>query len=212
MIRVLVVDDHALVRAGLCRLLNEANDIEVVGDVGLGRDAIRFCREHRPDVVVLDYTLPDTDGLEATRQIVALDLNIRVLILTMHSNEEYATRLLRAGASGFVVKDTSEDDLLTAVRKVSKREVFVTPSIMEKMVTRIGQPTEDSPELILSDRELQVLLLLARSSTSREVSKKLGISLSTVETYRRRILDKLNLRNNSDITRFAIRRKLIDAE
>jgi len=152
------------------------------------------------------------DGLEATRQIISLGKKIRIVILTMYANEEYATRLIQAGAAGFLVKASSTDELLSAVRKVARGGVFVSPEIMEKMVMRLGQPMEDVPEAALSDREMQVLLRLARGSTTREVATNLNLSASTVETYRSRILEKLNLRNNSDITRFAIRRGLIDLD
>ena len=212
MIRVLVVDDHEVVRSGICRLLEAERDIEVVGQTGSGREAVRLCQEKEPDVVVLDYGLPDIDGLEATRQIAELESKTRVLILTMHGNEEYATRLIRAGAAGFVVKVAPASELLQALRKVASKGIYVSPAIMEKMVTRIGQPNEDIPEAALSDRELEVLLKLASGMTTREVADLLCLSISTVETYRSRVLDKLNLRNNADMTRFAIRRGLIELE
>ena len=212
MIRVLVVDDHTLVRAGLCRLLDSEEDIEVAGQTGSGLEAVKLCKAEKPDVVVLDYSLPDIDGLETTRQIVALNTGARVLILTMYTNEEYATRLIRAGASGFIVKVASADELLTAIHRVANKGVFISPSILEKMVVRIGQPQGETPESALSNREMQVLVRLARGSTTREVSEGLGLSPSTVETYRSRILEKLSLRNNSDLTRFAIRRGLIGLE
>jgi two-component system invasion response regulator UvrY len=211
MIRVLVVDDHTLVRAGLCRLLNSEGDIVVVGQTGSGREAVSLCGELRPDVVLLDYSLPDLDGLATTAEIVGLGLETRILVLTMYGNEEYATRVIRAGASGFIVKAASTDELLNAVRKVADRGVYVSPSVLERMVERMGPGQDEAPESLLSDREMQVLLQLARGSTTREVSEALRLSVSTVETYRSRILDKLNLRNNSDMTRFAIRRGLIDA-
>ena len=133
MIQILVVDDHTLVRDGLCRLLDGENDMSVVGQAGSGHKAVELCRERRPDVVILDYSLPDLDGLETTRQIIALDQGIRVLILTMYANEEYATRLIQAGASGFVVKVASPEELLAAVRKVAGKGIYVSPAIMEKM-------------------------------------------------------------------------------
>lgn len=212
MISILVVDDHILVRDSLCRVFDAEDDLEVVGRTGSGHEAVSLVRRLGPDVVVLDYTLPDLDGLETTRQIVALKTATRVLILTMHANEEYATRLIQAGASGFIVKAASTEELLEAIRKVAQRGVYVTPSIMEKMVTRLGQVREDAPEAALSNRELQVLIRLARGGTTREVSKELHLSMSTVETYRGRILEKLNLRNNSDMTRFAVRRGLIEID
>ena len=212
MIRVLVVDDHALVRAGLCRLLDSEDDIEVMGETGSGREAVELCEKLKPDVVILDYSLPDIDGLETTTRIVPLKTGARILILTMYANEEYAIRLIRAGASGFVVKGASPEDLLTAVRKVARKGTHISPSIMEKMVGRMGQPESETPESSLSDREMQVLVRLARGSTTREVSGELCLGFSTVETYRSRIMEKLNLRNNSDLTRFAIRRGLIDLD
>lgn len=212
MTQILVVDDHTLVREALCRLLDIEDDIEVVGQTGSGHEGVELCRALEPDVVVLDYGLPDMDGLEATRQINALGLKTRVLVLTMHSNEEYATRVIRAGASGFVVKAASTDELLVGIRKVANRGVYVTPAIMEKMVARMGQLSEDAPESTLSNREMQVLLRLGRGLSTREVSEDLHLSLSTVETYRGRVLEKLGLRNNSDITRFAIRRGLIEVD
>ena len=210
MIRILVVDDHTLVREGLCRLLENEEEIEVIGQTGMGREAVALCRELKPDVVLLDYKLPDIDGLETTEQIVAMGLKTRVLILTMYANEEYAIRLIRAGASGFLIKGAAANELLEAVRKVYNRGTYISPAVLEKMTERIAQPREDAPEAALSNREMQVLVRLARGESSREVSENLCLSLSTVETYRSRVLEKLSLRNNSDITRFAIRRGLID--
>jgi DNA-binding NarL/FixJ family response regulator len=212
MIRVLVVDDHTLVRAGLCRLLSSEPDIEVVGETGSGREAIGLCQKLNPDVLLLDYNLPDQDGLEVTEQVAALRLKVRVLILTMYGNEEYARRLLRAGASGFVVKGASTDELLAAVRIVSQKGTYVASAIAQKMVERIGQPEGDTPEAVLSNREMQVLTRIARGTATRDIAEELCLSVSTVETYRSRILEKLNLRNSSDITRFAIRRGLIEAD
>jgi len=212
MIRVLVVDDHALVRAGLCRLLGNEDGLEVVGQTGSGHEAVQLCEALLPDLVLLDYSMPEMDGLELTTRIKALEADIPILILTMHANEEYAIRLLRVGASGFIVKGADPAELVVAIRKVSRHQTYISPEIMEKMVTRIGQPRGETPEAVLSNREMQVLIHLGRGATTREVSEELRLSTSTVETYRSRILDKLNLRNNSDMTRFAIRRGLIDLE
>ena len=212
MIRVIVVDDHTIVRDSLCRLLENENDIEVVGDTGSGYEAIQLCREKKPDVVVLDYGLPDLDGLEVTRQILELNVGTKVLILTMFSNEEYAIRLVQTGASGFVVKAASSDELLSGIRKVARNGIYISQQVLEKMVGRMNVNTDKTPESQLSNREMQVLIRLARGASTREVSEAMNLSQSTIETYRSRILDKLNLRNNSDLTRFAIRRGLIDMD
>jgi DNA-binding NarL/FixJ family response regulator len=160
--------------------------------------------------MVLDFRLPDLDGLEVTQRIRSLELDTRILILTMYANEEYATRLLRAGAAGFIIKAASTQELLIAVRKVASGSVYVTPHVLERMVNAITPAHEPAPEAILTDREMQVLVRLASGQTSREVSEALNLSLSTVETHRSHLLSKLHLRNNSDLTRFAIRRGLID--
>ncbi len=212
MIRVLVVDDHNLVRAGVCRLLQSEADIEVVADTGAGKEAVKLCQEHEPDLVLLDYSLPDMDGLEVATQIHAAQARVNILVLTMYTNEEYAVRLIRAGAKGFMAKGASPDELLLAVRKVARGSTYVCPEVMEKIVGRLGQPQAETPEASLSDREIQVLVRLGRGATTREVAKLLCLSVSTVETYRSRILEKLSLRNNSDLTRFAIRRGLIDLD
>lgn len=212
MIRIIVVEDHEVVRAGLCRLLGAEPDLEVVADTGLGHEAIRLRALHSPDVVVLDYGLPDLDGIEVTRQLVEQSKRSRILILTMHSNEEYATRVIRAGAAGFVAKVAPAEELLQAVRKVAAGGIYITPTVLERMVVRLGQPAPDVPEAALSDRELQVLVRLARGMTTREVADGLHLSVSTIETYRSRIMEKLNLRNNSDMTRFAVRRGLVGLE
>ncbi|MEW6203614.1 MAG: response regulator transcription factor [bacterium] len=205
-----MADDHALVRAGLCRLLEAEPDIKVVGECGTGRETVKLCEKKKPDVVVLDFAMPDIDGFEVTRQIVALKKPIKILIITMYDNEEYAIRLIQAGASGFIVKGTSPEELPVAIRKVASGKTYITPYILDGMVFRKFKSNKENPVSLLSDRELQVLFRLARGRTTREISDELSLSISTVETYRSHILDKLNLRNNSDITRFAIRYELID--
>lgn len=212
MIRVLVVDDHDIVRAGVARLLELDANIEVVGQAGRGHDGVRLCRELKPDVVLLDYSLPDLDGLETARQIHDWIPETRILILTAHKSADYATRVLQAGARGYVIKGSPAEELISAIKKVARGGKYVTPEIMEQMIERLGQPTDEAPEAVLSDREMQVLLQIARGKTTKEISHYLSLSVSTVETYRARMMEKLGLKSTADIVRFAIRRKLIDAD
>lgn len=209
MIKLVIADDHELVRAGIRRLLEADGDIVVLAEAGNGHEAVRLCGEHKPDIAVLDYNMPDIDGLETTRQIVALGADIKVLILTMYDNEEYAVRVIQAGATGFIVKGTSPEELLAAVRRLAGGKTYITPSVMEKIAFKTSADKEN-PVSTLSDRELQVLVMLARGHVVKEVSEKLSLSPSTVETYRRRLMEKLGLRNLSDITRLAIRSGLIE--
>ena len=212
MIRIIVVDDHSVVRTGICRLIETANGMEVVAEGEGGHEAVRLCREIEPDVVVLDYGLPDLDGLETTQQLVRLDRPPKILILTMHASEEYATRLIRAGANDFVIKPAPVEQVIEAIRQVARGQRYVSPPVMEKMLGRLVDPSADAPESVLSDREVQVLIRLAQGMTTREVADQLNLSVSTIDTYRRRILEKLDLRNNADMTRFAIKRRLIHLE
>ena len=210
MIKLIIADDHAIVRAGIRRLLESDSDIEVLGEAGTGREAVALCEKCRPDVAVLDYDMPEMDGLDATREIISRYPGVRVLILTMFDSEEYAVRLIQAGALGFIIKGTNPDELLCAVKKVAEGKSYISPTLMEKVAFFRSQGDRENPISSLSDRELQVLVRLARGKVVREISDELSLSPSTVETYRRRILEKLDLRNVSDLTRFAIRFNLID--
>ncbi len=209
-IRILLVDDHALVRAGVCRLFDEEPDIEVVAQAGSGAEAIRQCAEHKPDLVLLDLGLPDMDGIDVIRQLVAATPRPKVVILTMHTNEQLVMRAFQAGASGYTVKTCSSEDILKAVRTVAGNGAFVTPSVLEKVVANVLCCGDgEDPLSRLSMRECEVLVELARGATMEELSRNMHIARTTVETHRTRILKKLKLRNDSDLTRFAINSRLI---
>ena len=212
MIRLLLVDDHELVRAGICRLLDSAVDFEVVADTGSGRDAVDLCGRHRPDVVVLDYGLPDLDCIEAIHQLEEKVDGVRVLVLTMSPQQERAIRVLRAGASGCIAKDASAAELFEAIREVHTSGLYASPASKERLVEHIIFDRANQPESALSKRELQVLIGIASGMTTKEVAASLAVNPKTAETYRGRILGKLDLRNSSDMTRFAIRRGLIELE
>lgn len=208
MINVLVADDHAMVRAGLCRLLESREDIKVVGEAGLGREAVDLCRKLKPHVVLLDLDLPDIDGIEVTHQILSLQPEMRVLILTMHDSEDYAGRLIQAGAAGFIIKGNSPGELPDAVRRVAGGGTYITPSMMERMIMNRRDKVEH-PLATLSDRELQVMTKFAQGKEIRDITEELGLSPSTVGTYKKRIFEKLGFANMADLIRFAIRQGII---
>ncbi len=211
MITVLIVDDHGLVRDGIRRLLEDCPDIEVVGEAREGQEAVRLAQELQPTVVLMDLSLPGMDGIEATKRILAAGIKTRVLMLTMHANEEYALRVLQAGAHGFVVKEDPSQELVTAIHAVAANGTYVSPAISKRLPTRITQE-QDRPNVLaaLSDRELQVLKRFAEGFTTGQIARDLYLSVKTVETYRARLLDKLGLQTTVDLIRFALRNGVIE--
>jgi two-component system, NarL family, invasion response regulator UvrY len=209
--RVFLVDDHAVVREGIRRLLEDCRDIQIVGEAGDGDDAIRMARALSPDVAIIDLSMPGRDGIEVTRMLAAEMPKIKVMILTMHANDDYALRLLRAGACGFVGKGVTGSELLAAVLKVANGGSYLPPALLEKLPQRIAKGVvHSSPVGSLSDRELQVLKMLAEGHTGREIGGLLHLSVKTVDTYRARLLAKLRLGTTADLIRFALRHHVVE--
>jgi DNA-binding NarL/FixJ family response regulator len=207
-IRVLVVDDQELVRAGFIMILSSQDDIEVVGEAGDGAEALDETRKLRPDVVLMDIRMPNVDGLAATRILKAeADIDARVLILTTFDPDEYVYQALRAGASGFVLKDIPPQDLLTAVRVVAKGEALLAPSITQRLIAEFAErlsPTQHAKELhSLTDREAEVLRLMARGLSNSEVAERLYLSPTTVKSHVAGVLAKLGLRDRVQAVVFA---------
>lgn len=211
MIKVLIADDHAIVRNGLRRMLEEQEDIQIVGEAGDGHETIQKVRETAPDVILLDISMPGMDGLEVTKQLKAIDPEVRILILTMHGEEEYAPQLMREGAMGYMTKHAPPEELVKAIYEIHSGRRFISPKLAEDLAWRyLGNKPDLAPVELLSDRELQVLRLLAMGNTNKEIAELLHLSLKTIDTYRARVLEKLNLRNNAELTLFAIRHDLIE--
>lgn len=210
MIKVSIADDHRIVREGLRRILAEAPDIKVMDEAGNGREIIEKIRSNQPDVVLMDISMPDMDGLDATKQIHALFPELPILILTVHPARQYASRILRAGARGYLNKQAAPEELIDAVRKVFAGRRYLSPEVSEELALQlIGEGADFSPVESLSDRELQILCLIAKGRKATEIAEELCLSIKTVNTYRARVLYKLHLRNNADLTRFAIKNNLI---
>ncbi len=215
LIRLLLVDDHAVLRAGLKALLDAEDDLRVVGEVGTGEEAVDKVKLLKPDVVVMDLSMPGMGGLEATKKIAELALGTKVLVLTVHAEEEYLLPVLEAGGSGYVTKTSADIDLIQAIRTVARDEVFLYPSATRLLLRRYKQAEEDrkeSPVALLSEREREVLAQTAEGFSSAEIGKRLFISPKTVDTYRSRIMEKLKLNHRSELVRFALRTGLLKVE
>lgn len=212
MTRVVVADDHGVVRAGFCRLIDAEKDMEVVGEAGDGLDAVALCKKLKPDVVVLDFDMPGIDGLEALRQIVDLDLGVKILILTIFDKKEFALRFIQSGASGYLCKKISAMELTMAVRKVAAGDIYFSASFKDLKSGKDKASEEKDLISLLSNREYQIFIRMARGLTMGEVGRDLHISYSTVKTFKYRIMEKLDLKRDSDLTFYAINKGLIARE
>lgn len=211
-IRVLLVDDHAMFRSGLRALIGLEEDLEVAGEASDGERAVEQARILKPDVIVMDISMPGAGGLEATRRIAALELPCRVLVLTVHAEEEYLVPVVQAGASGYLTKTSADEDLVEAIRTVARGQVYLPTQATTLLLREYKnlEDDEDAQELRkLSAREQEVLALTAEGFSSREIGEKLFISPKTVDTYRSRITSKLGLDHRSELVRFALRTGLL---
>ena len=212
MINVLLADDHSIVRAGLRRIVEESGDMSVVAEASDGREAVRLVRKHLPDVAVIDISMPEIGGLEVIHRLRPEFPDLPILVLTMHEEQQYAVRVIEAGAMGYITKKSAPEQLVNAIRKVYKGTRFLTAEAAEYLALHVAKgQTGKSPLDLLSARELQVLRRLALGHTNREIAQSYNISIKTVDTYRQRLLKKLELRNNAELSRFAIQNRLIDA-
>lgn len=210
-VRVLLVDDHQVLRDGLQALLESEDDITVVGGAGTAADAVRLTLEHRPDIVVMDLGLPDASGLDAMREIREAGVECRIIVLSMHTGREFVMKAVEAGCDGYVPKSSAHTSLLRAIRVVQQGERYLHPKAATALVESITDaPTEAEQLEKLSGREREVLRLTAMGFTSREIGQKLSLSHKTVETYRHRASDKLGLHHRSDLVRFALRAGILD--
>jgi len=204
MIRVLIVDDHTIVRDGLKQILDETSDIVVAAEAQNGHEAIGKVREDGYDVVLLDVAMPGLDGLSVMSVLKREKPSVAVLILSMYPEQQYAIRFLKAGAAGYLTKESASDELIQAIRRVAQGGTYVTRSLAEKLASSLASPADEQPHETLSNREYQVMRLIASGKTVSQIATELSLSVKTVSTYRARILEKLKLSNNADIMRYAI--------
>ncbi len=208
-IRVLIADDHTLVREGLRALLEGQGGFEVIAEASNGREAVDRALQMRPDVVLMDIGMPELDGLAATRRITKANSTIRVLVLTVHETEDYFFRVLEAGAHGFLVKDAAGTELVAAVEAVHHGGVFLHPPMAKRLVeeylARIGSGEERAAHAMLTRREREILALIGAGNTNQEIADQLSLSVNTVQAHRSHIIDKLNLHSRADLMRYAVR-------
>ncbi len=212
--KVLLVDDHTIVRQGIKALLDTQEGIEVVGEAEDGREAIEKVKQMAPNVIVIDITMPNLNGIEATRQIKKINPEIKVLVLTVHDNEEYIHRILQAGASGYLLKESAVSDLVSAINAVEKDDIFLSPSISKVVVKdyirHVETESGDFDSLnILTNREREVLQLIAEGHTNKEIARILKLSIKTIDVHRSHIMDKLNIHDITGLVKYSIRKGLI---
>lgn len=210
MIRVLVADDHAVVRRGLLQILEEVPAMVVAGEAATGHQVLQAVQREDYDVLVLDIAMPDGGGLQVLRQLKSLKPDLPVLILSIYSEKQYALRALKAGAAGYLTKESAPDELIVAILRVAQGGRYVTQSLAEELAATLAGELEKEPHETLSDREYQVMCLLAAGNTVTEIATELSLSVKTVSTYRARIMDKLSLKGTAEIIRYALERGLVE--
>jgi DNA-binding NarL/FixJ family response regulator len=214
-IRLILADDHKLFRLGLRQLIDRYKDIRVIGEAATGFAAVEAAHDLKPDLVVMDISMPELNGIEATRRIVDADPSVKVLMLSMHSDRRYILESLRAGAKGYLLKDAAPEELIRAIQKVVRNQFYLSSQIKEQVIAdyiRVTEPETASPFSLLSAREREVLQLLAEGKSTKEIAEKLSLSAKTVETHRAHIMDKVDLHTIAELTRYAIKEGLISLD
>ena len=209
-IRVLIADDHAIVRQGLRQILSDTPDLTVAGEAENGVQAVQMVRTGEWDVVLMDVSMPDRNGIDALKIIKKEFPRLPVLILSMYPEEQYAIRALKAGAAGYLTKQSEPELLVTASRQVAGGKKYVSPSLAEELANAIGDDSERLPHEKLSDREYQTLCMIASGKTPTEIAEALNLSVKTVSVYRARLLEKMNLRNNAELTHYGLKHGLAE--
>lgn len=207
--KVLIVDDHAILRQGIRQILEKAVDLAQVGEAGSAAEAMRLVRQQAWDFAILDIALPDRSGIELLKLVRNERPRLPVLMLSMYAEDQYAVRAMRAGAAGYLTKESAPDELASAVRKIAAGGKYITASLAEKLALALDDNADRAPHEQLSDREYQVLVLIASGRSTSEIADELKLSVKTISTYRTRILDKMDMKHNAELTHYAVRNGLI---
>jgi two-component system invasion response regulator UvrY len=209
MLKILIADDHAIVRQGLKQIVTETPDMIVAGEASNGQELLNKIKESDYDVVVLDITMPGRNGIDVLKQLRSERPELPILMLSIHPEEQYALRALKAGASGYLTKESAPDELVVAIRKVSQGGKYISSSLAEKLAFELEVGREQAPHETLSDREYHVMCMIASGKTVMEIAQELSLSEKTISTYRSRILEKMKMKNNAELTYYAIKNQLV---
>jgi two-component system invasion response regulator UvrY len=210
LIRIIIADDHAIVREGLKQILADSKDIVVTGDAENGVDAIKLVRKDDCDVLLLDISMPDRSGIEVLKQIKKESPKLAVLMLSMHREDQYAVRSLKAGASGYLNKQSAPNELVDAIRLVAAGRKYISPALAQELANQVGEDREVPLHETLSDREYQTFIMIASGKTVSDIAEELSLSVKTISMYRSRLLQKMKLRNNAELTHYAIKNELVE--
>jgi two-component system invasion response regulator UvrY len=209
MIKILIADDHTIVREGLKQIVAETSDMAVADEASNGHEVLTKALKNDYDVIVLDITMPGIQGLDVLKRIKDQRPRLPVLVLSMHPEEQYALRVIKAGAAGYLTKESASDELIKAIRKVSLGRKYITSSLAEKLAADLERDAEKAPHESLSDREYQVMCMIAEGKTVKHIADELYLSVKTISTYRSRILEKMGMKTNAELTRYALQNRLI---
>jgi len=212
LITVLIVDDHELVRAGICSLLSTVNGIKVIGEAASGEEAIKLTREKHPNVILMDVRMPGIGGLEATRKLIRAEPDTKIIALTVCGEEPFPSKLLQAGAAGYLTKGSGLDEMVQAIHSVFHGKRYISPEVAQQLALKSLSDEKDSPFEALSEREMQVMLMITGGQKVQEISDKLCLSPKTVNSYRYRLFEKLNVHSDVELTHLAIRHHILDTE
>jgi len=211
-IKVFLVDDHELVRTGIRRILEDVRGIKVVGEADSGEDAVKWCRAEQADIVLMDMNMPGIGGLEATKKILRFNPDMKVIVLTIHTENPFPTKVMQAGAAGYLTKGAGPDEMVNAIRMVQSGQRYLSPEIAQQMALSQFTPDSENPFKELSERELQIMIMITKGEKVTDISEQLNLSPKTVNSYRYRLFSKLNISGDVELTHLAIRHGILDAE
>lgn len=212
MINILLVDDHELVRTGISKILNEVKGFKVIDECETGEEAIKYCRQTEPDVILMDMDMPGMGGLEATKKILRFAPDAKIIVLTVHTEEPFPTKVMQIGAAGYLTKGTAPNEMVNAIRAVNCGQRYLPAKIAQQMALNQFKSAEETPFNALSDRELQIMLMITRGEKVPDISEHLHLSTKTINSYRYRMFEKLDVSNDVELTHLAIRHGMINTE